>query len=262
MNSNYLKEYNNHGKLVFIVDKRTAKGFHVKDGASEFEIENSLDKIWENESIKRDLSKTPVNRLIAFNSEVKPKKISIFLSIIYLSLVILILIMHTARIFKFSNLIINITESNVKESLIGLIIFISGAYLIHEFSHVLIARLQGIYIKKMGFRIRYFLFPILFVRVFPTSCREKKINIAFVGLVSDLFLLILYNSFYVSTTEIYMQIALNLQFLMTIFNYNIFLPTDFANSIFQYFNQGNFRNQAFIYVKSLFSKQESNPLKI
>ncbi|MGM0122882.1 hypothetical protein IGI37_000248 [Enterococcus sp. AZ194] len=258
METRYLKEYNLQGELIFIVDKKTAKGFHVKNNSESINVESAILKKIDSNFNGKDISKSYINRLTTFKHIANPSRLSKILVILYWSLLLVLLSTGLSGTLNLS--VQNINQSSNGEffkGMKGLFIFLLGVFFIHEFSHVLVARLQGIFIKKIGFRLRYLVFPIFFVRVFPTSNRQKKINIAFVGLVSDLFLLLFYNTLFIITDQTVFQYALNLQLLMTFFNYNILLPTDFTNSILFYFNFGNFRNEAFEYSKNIFKRNTS-----
>lgn len=136
-------------------------------------------------------------------------------------------------------------------SLLGILIFLFGVICVHEMSHIIIARIQNIYVKKVGFKLKYYIFPIFYVKIFPTLDNHKKANVAFAGLVADMFLLLVYEIIYHITGLQMIRFALGLQFIMSIYNYNLLLPTDFTNAVAQFFKVGNFRKQAFDYTKSL-----------
>jgi hypothetical protein len=258
LESRYLKEYNNRGELVFIVDKKTAKGFHVRNSIGDVNIEEIISKKINNNSDDKDISCSCINRITAFRKIANTTQVSKLLLALYCTFFLLLALMIIFGKFSLSiHSISNVSEFDIVNSLKGLFLFVIGVFFIHEFSHVLVARSQDIFIKKIGFRLRYLVFPIFFVRVFPTSNREKKMNIAFVGLVSDLFLLLFYNISFLITNQSIFQYALSFQLLMTLFNYNILLPTDFTNSVLLYFNFGNFRNEAFEYSKSFLKRNQT-----
>ncbi|MGU7946665.1 hypothetical protein ACS60E_03140 [Streptococcus suis] len=133
--------------------------------------------------------------------------------------------------------------------IITLVIFYSGIYLIHEYFHVIIAKIQGIEIRKIGFKIKYFLFPIAYVQFMPTSRDRARANIAFAGNVADLFLLITYYLIYLHTNFVQLYFVLFFQLVMTFWNYNIFLPTDFLLFILSYFKKPSFRVKALKFTK-------------
>lgn len=257
MKSLYIEEYDKTGNLVFIVDRRTGRGFHVKRNLTSQEKEELFSSLENEEVNKKPLSESWINRIFNFNREVSSVGISKVLLTTYVSLLACIGFLAFLNNSIFRTTQVSYTKEGLTQLLIGFGVFIIGVIFIHELSHILVARLQGIYVKKVGFRIRYFIFPIFYVRIFPTSNRQKKINIAFVGLVSDLLLLVIYSSSYLIFNSAVLKIALTYQTIMALYNYNVLLPTDFANTLFQFFNIGNFRVEAFEYSKHLFSRKGS-----
>ncbi|MDQ6112992.1 hypothetical protein [Enterococcus gallinarum] len=255
MKSLYIKEYDDKGNLIFVVDKKTGRGFRLKQTLPLSEVDSLMENI--GEQSQHNLSESMINKFFSFKNEISPVLLSRILIILYGSFLGCLVFSSIFMGPIFTKTIIIYTKEGLIHSFIGLVIFVIGVLFIHEFSHIIAARWQGIYVKKVGFRIRYFIFPVFFVRIFPTSNRQKKMNIAFVGLAADLFLLNIYNTAFLISNMTSFRMALTYQLVMTIYNYNILLPTDFSNSLLQFINRGNFRSEAFEYSKWLIRKESS-----
>ncbi|MER2029613.1 MAG: hypothetical protein ABS903_10635 [Solibacillus sp.] len=254
-----LYEYDSDGNLSYIVDIQTSKGYRVNNvNNSNFKvIEQEIFDYITNERIKntKTLNRTAdvINKIINFKKELSVEKVKIFLLSLYFLLIPINvwLFIHYSifnNVFFINSDVLLNTNAFVK----GILMFVVGIIFIHEGSHILIARMFNIRIEKIGFKFKYYAMPIFFVRVYPTSYTKKKMNIAFVGLVADLLLLMTYLSLYVTFESPTLLIALNFQLLLAIFNYNIFLPTDFTQSVLNYFGKSNLRNEILSYVKEAF----------
>ena len=145
---------------------------------------------------------------------------------------------------------------NLKEEGIGYIyiiaMFYTGVYLIHENFHIIADKLLGIEIKKIGFKFKYYVFPIAFVKIMPTGKDRVRANIALAGNVADLLLLLIYYCICLMSKNIYFYYILFFQFGLAFWNYNILLPTDFHLFLISYFKKRNFRSKALNYTKNFF----------
>ena len=133
-----------------------------------------------------------------------------------------------------------------------LVLFYTGIYLIHENFHIIVAKLQGIEVKKIGFKFKYYIFPIAFVKILPTGKDRVRSNIALAGNVADLLLLIIYYFICLISKNVYFYYVLFFQFGLAFWNYNILLPTDFHLFLISYFKKRNFRSKALNYTKDFF----------
>ncbi|WP_330994580.1 hypothetical protein [Staphylococcus pseudintermedius] len=253
-----IREYEGE-RLVYIYDSYTGKGYNFKNkNICKKEdmtlIENKIISLRQDKKIKSNKISSMLNKNIRPINKFSDQNIfkTLFILYTFLILVLVYLLINT-------NIKEHFTYYNHEQSdfVKGVIIFCVAILLIHEMSHAFVARISNIEVVKIGFRLKYYIFPILFVRVRPTSFKQKKINIAFVGLVSDLFLL---NSYIILSYLFpypYIYILVTLQFILTLYNYNILFPTDFTQSIFTYFDISEFRKNSSAYLKSVLKRENT-----
>lgn len=250
-NSNFEIEENGTNSLFFI-DRENGRGYYVNN-LNLFKLslleQNDvyLEKLIEigyyqnNNVFLKKVSKNRWQNSLFPELRINESKLFIVLIILYFTLL-------STTLFLFINfpLVTDLKyNANLLDYIIVLAIFYAGVYLIHEYFHVIISKIQGIEIRKIGFKIKYYMFPIAYVQFMPTSRDRARANIAFAGNVADLFLLVTYYLIYLHTNYIYFYFVLFFQLVMTFWNYNLFLPTDFLIFILSYFKIPSFR------VKSL-----------
>lgn len=130
VDSRFLKEYNKQGELIFIVDKKTAKGFYVKDNSENINIEKIISHKMNAYSNSKDISQSCINRMTLFKNISSTESVSRFLLALYCSLFILL----TFTIFsgKFDLSIQGLNDASKGEfinSMKGLGLFVIGVFL-------------------------------------------------------------------------------------------------------------------------------------
>ena len=260
--NNIIKEYDEFNNLVYIADYYSGKGYRTKkeikkESSEEKNIEKYIKSLRESRKRQNNKFGILINKSLNFNKNYNDNNIFKILMIFYFVFLIVCIfnfykqreILH----FVFS------TQKNYHSSEFGtgMICFLLGVILIHEFSHILISRISNILVLKLGFKLKYYIFPIFYVKAMPTSHRMKKVNIAFVGLVADLLLVNIYFYLYfLYNDSMYFLVALKLQFLLLLFNYNILLPTDFTQALLNYIHKENLRKEMFKEIKNLIFKKQ------
>lgn len=248
----FMFEYDNTGKVVYIVDMLTAKGYRVSGNINDDILKNFLNKI--RRSRNTDIGSIP--RWLKFvnskTSNFSSKKMINILLITYTIFVLsnmMILLSGTYNLIPWNyNFFNSFTSIQV---IMGILLFVAGLLIVHEGSHILISIVQGIPVSKLGFKIKYGFVPMVYVRLFPTSYRNKQLNIAFAGLVADQILIFLYLVTFKLTNSNFFQISIILQLVLTVFNYNLLFPSDFTQMILSKINYLSFRREAFLYTFSL-----------
>ena len=131
----------------------------------------------------------------------------------------------------------------------GAVLFFLGILLVHEVFHIIAARMQRIEVVKVGFRMKYYFFPIVYVRILATGNNLKRANVALAGNLADALLANLYMLLFLSFQEPVYAIAFSLQLTMLFFNYNLLLPTDFTIFLLSLIRKPDFRANAIAYTK-------------
>ena len=258
----FILEYNDSGKLSYIVDIVTAKGYKINGSVLEAEIDKLLDGL--RDSRKTNISSIPRwLRFINFRLQnYSSKPIARLLIFIYASFVLLNIFSVFIKPIKLFP--INYTFFSHFSSLqvvVGICIFITGLIVIHEGGHILVSILQGIPVSKLGFRMKYGIVPMVYVRLYPTMYRNKQINIAFAGLVADQILFFAYLLGWDLSHLKSFQVSLLLQVVLTIFNYNLLFPSDLTQMLLSKLDYLDFRKDSFIYLQDIIKNRESIILK-
>lgn len=138
---------------------------------------------------------------------------------------------------------------NTTAGLYGAILFFVGILFVHEVFHIIAARMQRIEVVKVGFRLKYYFFPIAYVRILATGNNLKRANVALAGNLADVLLANLYMLLFLNAQEPVYAIAFSLQLTMLFFNYNLLLPTDFTIFLLSLIKKPDFRADAIAYTK-------------
>lgn len=242
---------------LFFVDRENGKGYYVENlNLQKLSLLEENDVYLEklimigyyinDNTISKAISKNRWQNSLFPELKVNEVRLFIYLIVSYIVLLSTILFLF----IKFP-LVNNLAfTATVMDYIIVLILFYSGVYLVHEYFHVIIAKIQGIEIRKIGFKVKYYIFPIAYVQFMPTSKDKVRANIAFAGNVADLILLLIYYLIYLTTHSIHFYYVLFFQILMTFWNYNPFLPTDFLIFILSYCKIPSFRVKALKLTKN------------
>ncbi|WP_100332279.1 zinc metalloprotease [Bacillus xiapuensis] len=262
-NPNFSIEFLNENKY-FLFDRKNCKGYYLTykgdiEATLKKEKIEELNKIgfYDDTELKEEHW---VNKIFITNSNISPKFILINQLIFFLGLLPIAI---TLLIQSFDGIgYLDFELLNFKEYGIAMLVFLGGILFIHEMLHVVISRMQGIEIFSIAFKLKYYFIPIFYVKIVPTGNDLKRANVAFAGNIADLILIILYSSLALIFQQPEFIICLNLQLIMSIFNYNIFFPTDFYLGIFSLIGKSNFRTEAINYTKQfIFSKKKQSILK-
>ncbi|MEJ8303503.1 site-2 protease family protein [Saccharibacillus sacchari] len=141
------------------------------------------------------------------------------------------------------------TELNTMSGIQGAILFFIGILFVHEVFHIIAARMQQIEVIKVGFRLKYYFFPIAYVRILATGHNLKRANVALAGNLADVLLANAYMLLFLNFQEPIYAIAFSLQLTMLFFNYNLLLPTDFTIFLLSLIKKPDFRANAIAYTK-------------
>lgn len=142
----FIKEYDKNGILTYIVDKRTGKGYKVKKGIKERELNDFLIKL-SNTQILEDISKKRINRIPIIRIK-NIKGLSYVLIVSYTLLVVCNLVLLASTPLPD----VDIKKSSPIDLLMVTAVLVLGIYFIHELSHIAVARFQGIMIRKISFK--------------------------------------------------------------------------------------------------------------
>lgn len=140
-------------------------------------------------------------------------------------------------------------ELNTVSGIQGAILFFVGILFVHEVFHIIAARMQQIEVVKVGFRLKYYFFPIAYVRILATGNNLKRANVALAGNLADVLLANIYLLLFLNFQEPIYAIAFSLQLTMLFFNYNLLLPTDFTIFLLSLIRRPDFRANAIAYTK-------------
>lgn len=269
-NTRFKEEFNIEGDINFISDRSNCKGYYLKKLKKINELNSNdiaaLKKIGyliDNDATISSIQSTGLVKII--NSASVPNINEKFLrNILYTLFVVMLLfnvmLFRNLNIFQVEFLE---TEVTVKVYIYGFTVFMFGVIFIHELAHIIVSRIQEVEIFKLGFKLKYYIFPMIYVKILPTGNNTKRANIAFAGNVADqllTFFYILLIIYLAKDTLLYnvIKFALIMQIFMTIANYNLLMPTDFTNFILSTFKNENFRERALKYCKSLIIRKGQN----
>ncbi|NWK83664.1 hypothetical protein HYE69_02450 [Staphylococcus sp. GSSP0090] len=258
-----IKEYDNSNNLIYIADFVTGKGYKVKNEVkknsdTELELEKHIKKIRGDKRRQNNFFGILVNKLLNFKKSLDDMKLFKCLGWLYILLLIVLIYQFTSNNYILNSLLSIQNNYSSWEFILGIFLFFIGVICIHEFSHILIARMSNILVLKLGAKFKYYIFPIIYVKAMPTSFRMKKVNIAFAGLIADLLIINIYIFLYLTLENYFFLIALKFHFLLFIFNYNILLPTDFTQAFLNLIHKEKFRDTAFKNFKTLVLNSNSD----
>jgi hypothetical protein len=245
INENFIVEELSKG-IFFLSNKETGTGYYVhsqRDICSKDILTNTPEILYKiNYIIDKQtspLKEKKINRLIQFKNPFNEKKLLIILLALFF-----IFLGSLTLMFVKGSIYGKMVQFSTGKTIIAFSIFLLGVIFVHELLHILISRMQNIGIFKYGIKLRYYFIPILYVRILPTGNNLKRANIAFAGNIADLLLLNIYASLYLCTgLDLFLQIFY-IQMIMLLFNYNLFLPTDFYIFLFSLMNKSDFRTRA------------------
>lgn len=253
INENFIVEQLSDKKF-FLSNKENGTGYYVvskRDIRSTEILENTpevLHKInYITDQLPLPVEEKWINRFIKFANPYNERSLlTTLLLTFFVSIALLVYMTIQGDFFQ------KTVAFSPGKTVLAVGVFLLGVTFIHEVLHIIVARMQDIYIFKYGMKFKYYFIPILYVRILPTGNNIKRSNVAFAGNVADLFLLIIYITlFYLTGNDLFIQVFY-FQMIMLFFNYNPLFPTDFYIFLFSLLRKSDFRYRSILYTKYTF----------